>query len=166
MGGRRRLRYGFSARGTRLGTRTCLLRSLRRFQYFSDAWCIPKYSGNPSAANLWINFMCRPDIAIDNMDYIGYTAGMATEEVYDYILENWASEEEETEYRYDLTYYFGENRDFADEDGRVIVYVDEESVNAFEAQFFSPEIIERCAVMRDFGSRNSAMNRMWRNVKA
>lgn len=133
---------------------------------FSDAWCIPKYSGNPSAANLWINFMCRPDIAIDNMDYIGYTAGIATEEVYDYILENWASEEEETEYRYDLTYYFGEGCDFADEDGRVIVYVDEESVNAFEAQFFSPEIIERCAVMRDFGSRNSAMNRMWRNVKA
>ncbi|MDE5616297.1 MAG: extracellular solute-binding protein, partial [Clostridia bacterium] len=50
---------------------------------FSDAWCIPKYSGNPTAANLWINFMCRPDIAIENMDYIGYTAGTATEEVYE-----------------------------------------------------------------------------------
>ncbi|MDE6758979.1 MAG: extracellular solute-binding protein [Clostridia bacterium] len=133
---------------------------------FSDAWCIPKYSGNTLAANLWINFMCRPDIAIENMDYIGYTAGTATEEVYEYILENWASEEDETEYRYDLTYYFGENCDFADEDGKVIVYVDEENVNAFEAQFFSPEVIKRCAVMRDFGDRNSAMNRMWRNVKA
>ncbi|MBD5085902.1 MAG: extracellular solute-binding protein [Clostridiales bacterium] len=132
---------------------------------FSDAWCIPKYSGNLVAANLWINFMCRPDIAIENMDYVGYTAGTATEEIYEYILENWASEEP-TDYYLDLTYYFGDDCDFADEDGRIIVYVEEEDYNAFEAQFFSPEVIARCAVMRDFGDRNSAMNRMWRNVKA
>ncbi len=132
---------------------------------FSDAWCIPKYSGNPVAANLWINFMCRPDIAIENMDYIGYTAGVATEEVYDYIIENWASEEE-TEYCVDLSYFFGSDCDFADEEGRVLIYVAEEDYNAFEAQFFSPEVIERCAVMLDFGERTSAMNRMWRSVKA
>lgn len=132
---------------------------------FSDAWCIPKYSGNICAANLWINFMCRPDIAIENMDYVGYTTGTATKEVYDYIMENWASDEE-TDYNIDLTHYFGEGCDFADENGRIIVCVEEEDYNAFEAQFFSPEVIKRCAVMRDFGDRNSAMNRMWRNVKA
>lgn len=133
---------------------------------FSDAWCIPKYSGNVLAANLWINFMCRPDIALENMDYIGYTTGIATEDVYDFILENWASDDEDNAIEVDLTHYFGEECDFADENGRVIVYVDEEDYNSFEAQFFSQEVLDRCAVMRDFGDRTSAMNRMWRNVKA
>ncbi|MDE6189328.1 MAG: extracellular solute-binding protein [Clostridia bacterium] len=133
---------------------------------FSDAWCIPKYAGNVTAANLWINFMCRPDIAIENMDYIGYTSGVATEEIYEYILDNWASDDEENAIKADLTHFFGESCEFADETGKVIVYIDEDDYNAFEAQFFSSEVLERCAVMRDFGDRTSVMNRMWRNVKS
>ncbi len=127
---------------------------------FGDAWCIPKYSANKTAANLWINFMCRSDIAIANMDYVGYTSGVVTEEVFDYICESWASEDESGIF-VDLDYFFGEDCGFD-----TTLYVAEEDYNAFEAQFPTWEIIQRCAVMKDYGAKNSAMNRMWRNVKA
>lgn len=127
---------------------------------FCDAWCIPKYSRNTLAANLWINFMCKGDIAIQNMDYIGYTSGVVSKEVFDYILENWASEEE-TDYFVDLSYFFGEHCGFD-----TTLYVAEEDYNAFEAQFPSLEVVQRCAVMKDYGNKTREMNRMWRNIKA
>ena len=36
-----------------------------------DGWVIPKYAKNPQAASYFINFMCRPDIALRNMDFCG-----------------------------------------------------------------------------------------------
>ena len=33
-----------------------------------DGWVIPKYAGNPKAAAYFINYLCRPDIALRNMD--------------------------------------------------------------------------------------------------
>lgn len=38
-----------------------------------DAMCIPKTSKNQEAAELFINFMTRPEIAYENADYIGYS---------------------------------------------------------------------------------------------
>ena len=38
-----------------------------------DNWVIPKNSENPENAELFINFMCRPDIALMNFDYITYS---------------------------------------------------------------------------------------------
>lgn len=127
---------------------------------FCDGWVIPRYAGNVEAANLWINFMCRPDIAIQNMDYIGYTSGVATEETYNYIMENWASEEP-TDYSIDLSYYFGEDCGFD-----TVIYVAEEDYEAFEAQFPTKAIVDRCAVMRDFGDDTDAMNSLWMNITA
>ena len=75
-------------------------------------------------------------------------------------MENWASEEE-TDYYVDLSYFFGEDSEFD-----TIIYVEEEDYNAFEAQFPTLEIVQRCAVMKDYGDQTRAMNRMWRNVKA
>ena len=128
---------------------------------FCDAWCIPKYSKNTKAANLWINFMCKGDIAIQNMDYIGYTSGVVSQEVFDYIVENWSSEKESnTDHFVDLAYFFGDcNFD-------TTLYVADEDYNAFEAQFPTLEIVQRCAVMKDYGNKTRDMNRMWRNVKA
>lgn len=127
---------------------------------FCDGWVIPKYAGNIEAANLWINFMCKPEIAVQNMDYIGYTSGVATEETYNYIMENWASEEP-TDYAIDLSYYFSEDCGFD-----TVIYVAEEDYNAFEAQFPTKSIIDRCAVMRDFGDKTNDMNSLWLSFKA
>lgn len=38
-----------------------------------DGWVIPKDCQNKEAAEAWINFMCRPDIALKNFEYITYS---------------------------------------------------------------------------------------------
>ncbi len=39
-----------------------------------DGMCVPKASQNQEAAECFINFMCRPDIAQKNMEYIYYSS--------------------------------------------------------------------------------------------
>ena len=41
---------------------------------FFDSMCIPKNCRNKAAAEKFINFMCRPDIAAQNAEYIGYSS--------------------------------------------------------------------------------------------
>ena len=41
--------------------------------YFVDAMCIPKGSKNKEAAEMFINFMCEPDVALANCEFIGYS---------------------------------------------------------------------------------------------
>ncbi len=38
-----------------------------------DSWVIPKNAKHKEAAEAFINFLCRPDIALLNFDYIGYS---------------------------------------------------------------------------------------------
>lgn len=40
--------------------------------YFVDAMCIPITAEHKTEAELYINFMCDPEIAGTNMDYVGY----------------------------------------------------------------------------------------------
>lgn len=127
---------------------------------FSDGWCIPKYAKNIEAANLWINFMCRPDVAVTNMDYICYTSGVASQEAFDYLVENWESDTENA-IPVDLSYFFGKNRDF-----ETTIMIAPEDYEAFTALFPTEEAISRCAVMLDFGDATDAMNTLWRNVRA
>ena len=39
-----------------------------------DSWVIPKNAENKENAEAWINFMCRPDIAMMNFEYITYAS--------------------------------------------------------------------------------------------
>lgn len=41
--------------------------------YFVDAICIPATSSHKAEAEAYINFMCDPEIAGANMDYVGYS---------------------------------------------------------------------------------------------
>ncbi len=54
-----------------------------------DAMVIPKSSKNKEGAEAFINFMCRDDIALKNMDYTGYTS--ANQNVKEMIDEEWAA---------------------------------------------------------------------------
>ena len=38
-----------------------------------DAWVVTKHARNPEAAMKWIDFLCRPDIALMNFDFITYS---------------------------------------------------------------------------------------------
>ena len=42
------------------------------FNTFIDAMCIPSCAENKAEAELFINFICEPEISGGNMDYIGY----------------------------------------------------------------------------------------------
>ena len=111
-----------------------------------DGWVIPKYARNVKAASYFINYMCRPDIALRNMDAIGYVSAVATpeilEEKIDTTLENFS----------DLSYFFGPEAD---------------SVQVDPVQYPDRQVIERCAVIRDFSKKEDLEKvlEMWSRVK-
>ena len=113
-----------------------------------DGWVIPKYAKNTKAAAYFINFMCKPENAIRNMEEIGYVSVIGTPEVMEYMTES--AVEDGVEQAQDLTYFFGEGADSGIIDP--VMYPDR-------------EVIERCAMMHDSGSRTEALLAMWSRVK-
>ena len=109
-----------------------------------DGWVIPKYAQNVKAARYFINFMCRSDIALRNMDAIGYVSAVATPEVLE------AKINEELENAIDASYFFGEGA---------------ENVKIDAVQYPDRKVIERCAMMHDSGARTEQMLEMWARVK-
>ena len=109
-----------------------------------DGWVIPKYAQNIKAARYFINFMCRGDIALRNMDAIGYVSAVATPEVLE------AKIDEELENAIDASYFFGPGA---------------ENVKIDAVQYPDRKVIERCAMMHDSGARTEQMLEMWARVK-
>src|SRR5699024_11060191 len=50
--------------------------------YFVDAICIPATSAHKAEAEEYINFLCDPEIAGANMDYIGYSTPISAAKEY------------------------------------------------------------------------------------
>lgn len=107
-----------------------------------DAWVIPKYAKNIKAARYFINFMCMPENAIRNMDYIGYVSTIGGEEVLESM-----SDSEEFE-PIDVSYFFGPEAD---------------SVCVNPVLYPDSKVIERCGMMHDCGTED--LLRMWSRVK-
>ena len=110
-----------------------------------DGWVIPKYAQNVKAARYFINFMCRPDIAIRNMDEIGYVSVIASPEVLE------AQCDEELTETVDASYFFGEGAD---------------SVKLNPVQYPDKAVVDRCAMMHDSGARTPKLLEMWARVKS
>lgn len=109
-----------------------------------DGWVIPKYSRNQKAASYFINYLCRPDIALRNMDEIGYVSAVATPEILE-------AQTDTTLQKYsDLSYFFGTGAD---------------SVQIDPVQYPDKSVVERCAMIRDFGDRTELVLEMWSRVK-
>ena len=47
------------------------------FNLFVDAMCIPKCAREKEAAELFINFLCEPEISAANMDWVGYSVPLS-----------------------------------------------------------------------------------------
>ena len=60
------------------------------FNLFTDAMCIPKGSQEKAAAEMFINFLCDPEISGANMDYICYASPISEAKNYmeDYLAES------------------------------------------------------------------------------
>lgn len=109
-----------------------------------DGWVIPKYAKNVKAARYFINFMCKPENALRNMEEIGYVSCVGGPE----ILEAMADEESfEAE---DASYFFGPEAAAA---------------NLNPVMYPSAGIIARCGMMHDSGERTENLLAMWSRVK-
>ena len=111
-----------------------------------DGWVIPKYARNVKAASYFINFLCRPDVAIRNMDYIGYVSAVASPEVFE------GMQDEEFGEPVDVRYFFG------DIEGA-------ESAMMSPVQYPDSSVIARCAMMHDWGDETPKLTAMWSRVK-
>lgn len=130
-----------------------------------DGWVMPK-GANVELATDFVDFLSKPEIAVLNMNKIGYTSAIAGEAVLEMIDDWYGAESEESAVEVDLTYFFGDTVE-CDEDGRVIVTVDEHYIGRqFSAQYPDYETITRCGVMEDFGDQNQAVLEMWANFKS
>lgn len=52
-----------------------------------DAWVMPK-GANKQLAQSFVNYLCDPDIAVRNMDYIGYTSSIVCDQILD-MIDDW-----------------------------------------------------------------------------
>lgn len=52
------------------------------YNLFVDAMCIPSCAEHKSEAELFINFMCDPEICAANLDYIGYSSPSSASKEY------------------------------------------------------------------------------------
>ncbi|WP_297329827.1 ABC transporter substrate-binding protein [uncultured Bacteroides sp.] len=109
-----------------------------------DGWVIPKYARNVKAASYFINYLCQSEIAMRNMDAIGYVSAVATPEILE-------SKTDTTLERFsDLSYFFGPEAD---------------SIQIDPVQYPDKKVVERCAMIRDFGDRTELVLEMWSRVK-
>lgn len=107
-----------------------------------DGWVIPKYAQNVKAARYFINFMCKPENALRNMDMTGYVSAIGGDEVLESMTDT-------TEYEpIDVSYFFGPQADSACINP--VLYPDN-------------SIVERCGMMHDAGTEE--LLKMWSRVK-
>ena len=107
-----------------------------------DGWVIPKYAKNLKAARYFINFMCKPENALRNMDMTGYVSAIGGDEIL-------ASMTDEEEFEpIDASYFFGPEAD---------------SVCVNPIMYPDRATIERCGMMHD--TDTEALLKMWSRVK-
>lgn len=120
------------------------------------------------AAEAFVNFLSRPENAVRNMYYIGYTSAISgggeDDTVFSYL--EWcygAQEDEEETVAYPVGYFF--SGDNGDED--YIVHTSQEQVGRqLYTQYPSQEIISRAAVMWYFDEEQTRdINQMWINIR-
>lgn len=109
-----------------------------------DGWVIPKYAQNPKAASYFINFLCRPDIALRNMEENGYVSSIAAPEIMEACIDSTLNKE------VDASYFFGSEA---------------RHVKLRNTQYPDKSVIARCAMIRDFGDKTVDVLEIWSRVK-
>lgn len=107
-----------------------------------DGWVIPKYAKNVKAARYFINFMCKPENALRNMDMTGYVSAIGGDEILENIID---PEEYEP---IDASYFFGPQAD---------------SVCINHVMYPDRATIESCGMMHDAGTEE--LLKMWSRIK-
>ena len=139
--------------------------------YF-DGWVMLKNGvgedkDKQQAAEAFINFNSRPDNAIRNMYYIGYTSvisGGDDPRVFEYADWNYSAEDEEEDtVDYDLAYFFTED---ADSEDYIITAPAEQVKRQLYAQYPDADAMDRSSIMIYFDEKqNQDINQMWVSVR-
>ena len=150
-----------------------------------DAFCIPTTCGNKDIAIDFLNFMSKPEYAVQNMDYVGYTSAVASDEILDYVYEMYdvrgeVGGELQDEYfeEYDISYFFEDRLDEYDIEDAVLMawpldteVVDEEEMpmkvygRMLRSAFPEASKLPHLVIMDDYGNRNEAVLDMWERVR-
>lgn len=109
-----------------------------------DGWAIPKYARNVKAASYFMDYLCRPDIALRNMEATGYVSAVATPEILEAKIDTTFTQIS------DLSYFFGPGAD---------------RIRINPVQYPDRSVVARCAMIRDFGDRTESVLEMWSRVK-
>ena len=56
--------------------------------FWVDSWVIPKYAKNQDIAEMFIDFICSPECAIRNMDFVGYTSAIQGNDILSWAVLN------------------------------------------------------------------------------
>ena len=107
-----------------------------------DGWVIPKYAKNTKAASYFINFLCKPENAVRNMEEIGYVSTIGGEAILEAM-----SDPEEFD-AIDVSYFFGPEAD---------------SVHLNPVMYPDMATISKCGMMHDSGTEE--LLKMWSRVK-
>ena len=121
-----------------------------------DCWTLQK-GAKSDLAYKFLDFLFTPTNAIKNMDEIGYTSSIATNEIKNYFQEKYKADSVNTEEEYDTSYFF--------EDGTKLK-VDKKYIGRqMSAQFPTKEEADSLMVMKDYGKNNDLILKMWEEVK-
>ena len=120
------------------------------------------------AAEAFINFISRPDNAIRNMNYIGYTSvisGGGSDMMFNYLKYCYADEGEDTVLYNDIGYFFEADTAKANEKYSLFTTSDQLE-RQLSAQYPPRSVIDRAVVMACFDDEsNERINRAWTNIR-
>ena len=138
-----------------------------------DGWVMLKdgLSEDPrkqQAAEAFVNFLSRPDNAIRNMNYIGYTSvisGGGSDMMFNYLKYCYAAEGEDTVLYNDIGYFFEADTPEANEKYSVLTTPDQLERQLF-TQYPPRSVMDRAVVMACFDDEsNERINRAWTNIR-
>ena len=107
-----------------------------------DGWVIPKYARNVKAARYFINFMCKPENALRNMDVIGYVSAIGGDEILSAMSDSAAYAP------IDASYFFGEAG---------------KGAHLNQIMYPDASVMKYCGMMHDRGTEE--LLAMWSRVK-
>ena len=144
-----------------------------------DGWCMLKdgIDGDPDkqlAAEAFVNFVSKPENAIRNMWYIGYTSvisGGEDESILQYAEFLYSAEDDEEEtVEYPIAYFFTGSDEAELTEEEIAMYTitttpDQTNRQLF-AQYPPEDVMKRSVVMAYFDKEgNERINQMWLNVR-
>ncbi len=123
-----------------------------------DGWVMAK-NANVENSLKFLDFIADPQIAIRNMEYIGYTSCIGGDDVFEYVQDAY---DDDGENQVDLKYFFDPEGITGND------YIINSSVvgGQLYAQYADEETIARCVVMQEFQQKDLIrINEMWYKIK-